>query len=235
MEMEIEIIYQDNDLVVINKPPGVLVHASPYQKEDQETIVSWLRNKFPQVIGVGDEPLFRPGIVHRLDKDTSGLMIAALSQRSFSYLKNLFQIRQIKKIYHAVIVGEVKQGHGRVEKPIGIISGSTKRSVHSSKMAKNAVTEFKRVSLFKKNGETFSLLSVSPLTGRTHQIRVHLAALHHPVVGDKLYGGKKNAGLAPRQMLHCFSLEFVSPSGLSLCLEAPYPEDFQNFLLGSKG
>ncbi len=173
---------------------------------------------------------YRPGIVHRLDKDTSGIMLIPLTQEYFSYLKKLFQEKKIKKTYLAIVKGEVKGKTGIIDKPIGIKSGTTRRTVFSDKMSKEAVTEYKLIKNFEKDGQELSLLEVYPLTGRTHQIRVHLNYIGHPVIGDKMYGGKTVAALAPRQMLHCYSMEFDMEPGKSIKLEAEPPDDFTGSL-----
>lgn len=230
--MEIPIIYKDDNFVAINKPAGLLVHSSDYQKKKEPTLVDWLLKNFPQVKKVGDDRIHRPGIVHRLDKDTSGIMIIPLNQDYFSYLKKLFQEKKIKKTYLAIVNGEVKEKTGIINKPIGIKSGTTKRTVFSDKMSKEAITEYKLIKTFEKGGKYFSLLEVFPLTGRTHQIRVHLNYIGHPVIGDKMYGGKTVTALAPRQMLHCYSMEFEIDPGKLIKLEAEPPDDFTDSLNG---
>ncbi len=225
--MEIPIIYQNKNFIAINKPAGLLVHSSDYQSKNEPTLVDWILKKFPQVKNVGDDTKNRPGIVHRLDKDTSGIMLIPLTSEYFFYLKKLFQDKKIKKTYLAVVKGEVKEKIGKIDKPIGIKSGTTKRTVFSDKMSKEAITEYKLVKNFEKEGQKFSLLEVSPLTGRTHQIRVHLNFINHPVVGDKIYGGKQNSLLASRQMLHCYALEFEIEPGKTMRLEAQLPNDFE--------
>ncbi len=222
-----EIIHSDQSLAVINKPAGLLVHSSSYQKTKEPTLVDWLLKKFPEIKKVGDETEYRPGIVHRLDKETSGVMLVPLTQEKFFYLKKLFQEKGVKKTYLAIVRGWLKEPKGIIEKSIGIKSGTTKRTVYSSKMVKEAVTEYELVRNFENNGEKLALVKVYPKTGRTHQIRVHMAYIGHPVIGDTLYGGKENSKLAPRQMLHCFSLEFSKESGQKVRYEAEPPEDFK--------
>lgn len=226
----VEIVFQNKDFLVLNKPAGLLVHGAPYFKEKQPTLVDWLVKNFPQVKKVGDDPIWRPGIVHRLDKETSGALLVCLHQESFDYFKNLFAQRQIKKTYLAVVRGQLKNKTGVINLPLGIKKGTTKRTIFSSKMTKEAITEYKVLKEFKKGEEWFSLLEIMPLTGRTHQIRVHLNFLNHPVVGDKIYGGKKNASLASRLMLHAFSLEFSDWHNQRYKIEAPLPDDFSSFL-----
>lgn len=230
---EPKIVYEDENFVGVSKPAGMLTH--PYKTNEnrprfagsrgarqmangEDTLAGWLLKKYPEMRNVGDDPETRPGIVHRLDRETSGIMLAVRNQKYFEYFKSLFKERQIKKTYLALVSGEPRKKQGVIDKPIGIKNGSVKRSVHSEKMLKSAVTEYKVVKTFLSNGVPFSLLEVSPKTGRTHQIRVHLASIGHPIVGDSLYGGKKNAGLAKRLMLHAYSLEFSLPT--PACLPA---------------
>lgn len=230
--MEPEIIYEDQYLIGISKPAGLLVH-SIRGHENEPTLVHWLIKKYPEIAGIGDEPKTRPGIVHRLDKDTSGVMIVARTQEAFGALKKIFQGHEMKKTYVALIHGALKEKNGIIDKPIGIKTGSVKRSVHSNKMAKEAITEYEVQKEVSKNGETFSLLKVSPRTGRTHQIRVHLASIGHPVVGDRLYRDKKDASGLGRQFLHADSIEFALPKefgGKRLLLSADMPEDLKVFL-----
>ncbi len=225
-----QIIYETNDFLAINKSAGVLVHPGRPGESEEGTVVGWLREKYPEIKGIGDEPEFRPGIVHRLDKDTSGILLIAKNQLSFEHLKHLFQTRGIEKTYLALVYGKV-MGKGKIDKPIGIQSGSVKRSVNAKnmKMVKEAVTEYRAVKLFRKG--LFTLLRVSPKTGKTHQIRVHLASIGHPIVGDELYGKKKEEtfGLT-RQFLHAESIEFTAPDGSRVHLEAELPSDLEGAL-----
>lgn len=221
------IIYETDDFLAVNKPAGVLVHPGRPGETEEGTVVGWLRREYPEIQGVGDEPQFRPGIVHRLDKDTSGILLIAKNQKSFEYLKHLFQTRGIQKTYLALVYGKVV-GKGTIDKPIGIKSGSVKRSVNAKdmKMVKEALTEYRAVKLFQKG--TYTLLRVSPKTGKTHQIRVHLASIGHPIVGDMLYGKKKeNPFGLTRQFLHAESIEFTTPDGSRVHLEAELPPDLE--------
>ena len=179
--------------------------------------------------------MLRPGIVHRLDKATSGVMLVAKTQASFERLKKLFQEHRIRKTYFALVWGVPKDKKGAIDAPIGIKNGSLKRSVHSSKMAKPAVTEY---SVVKDFGDR-TLLRVNPLTGRTHQIRVHLASIGHPIVGDTLYGKKlprgstasRAAAAPPRLMLHAAALVFSDDNGNPFEFEAPFPAGFHPFFI----
>ncbi|MEK7547145.1 MAG: RluA family pseudouridine synthase [Patescibacteria group bacterium] len=225
---EPKIIYKDKNFLGIYKPEGMLVHSSAAadSPDGKNTLAGWLIRKFPETAGVGDDPVTRPGIVHRLDRETSGIMIAARNSEYFEYLKNLFKTRQIKKTYLAVVSGKPKEAKGTIDKPIGIKNGSVKRSVHSEKMMKSAETDYTVKKTFVSEGKEFSLVEVYPKTGRTHQIRVHLAAIGHPVVGDRLYGGKKQPDWADRLMLHAYSLEFSLNDGSRIKLETGPGESF---------
>lgn len=231
---DIQIVYKDPNFLVVNKPAGLLVHKTRKGKKEL-TLVDWLLENYPEVKSVGDEPIIRPGIVHRLDKDTSGVMVIARNQETFNYLKSLFQKHQLQKTYLALVVGKVKEKTGRIEKPIGIKAGTTKRTVFSEKMQKEAITEYKVIKFIKLKDKDFTLLEVMPKTGRTHQIRVHLAYIGHPVVGDKMYGGKRTEieGLE-RQFLHAQSVEFTSLTGERLKFETETPEDLKALLMSAQ-
>lgn len=231
--MEPEVIYEDENLVAVNKPAGLLVHPIKNSKFDNKelTLTDWLRERYPAIGAVGDDPENRPGIVHRLDRDTSGVMIAAKTQESFLYLKSLFAGRAIKKTYLAWVCGKLREKQGVIEKPIGILNNSTRRSVHSTRMQKKAITRYAVQNTIEREGEIFSLLELRPETGRTHQIRVHCASIGHPIVGDVLYGRKGELS-GGRLMLHALSLELSLLSGSVLRLEAEPPEGFDNFAGG---
>jgi len=246
--MPISIVYEDSDLLVINKPAGLLTH--PVNRTDtSESVVSWVLEKYPEIKNVTDkrgESLgqwveIRPGIVHRLDKETSGLMIIAKNQSAFDYLKKQFQERKIKKTYMALVVGQLKEKFGRIEFPIGKItgrSGSVKQTtqIHGKHELKEkmAVTEYKVLKTFGSNQSpitNYQLLEVSPLTGRTHQIRVHLKSISHTIVCDPLYGGNN---ICPpklgRLFLHAQKISFITPSGQALTLEIDLPPELADFL-----
>lgn len=225
---EPKIIYQDSDVLAVNKPAGLLVH--PIRgKSSEPTLVDWLLKNFPEVKNVGDPSTSsgqaneRPGIVHRLDKETSGVMIVARHQKAFDYLKNLFQTRQIKKTYLALVWGKVKERSGVIDKPLGIKTGSVKRTarVENAKMVKEAKTAYRVKQYF----DGFTLLEVEPLTGRTHQIRVHLASIGHPIAGDTLYTKRPAPNGLTRMFLHAESIELTLPSGGRVKLSAGLPPE----------
>jgi len=228
--MDIEIIYQDQNIIVVNKPAGLLTHPSGKLKNRnrQETLVSWLVKHYPEIKNVGDDPQLRPGIVHRLDKNTSGVLLIARNQKSFDYLKQLFQSGKIKKTYLGLVWGKILPKSGVIKKPIGLKPNSVKRTVwlKKAKLTKEAITQYK----VKKYFDRFSLLEIWPLTGRTHQIRVHFNALGHPIVGDQLYGKKEMPAGLNRQFLHAESIELTLPNNTRLKAEADLPNDLKSFL-----
>ncbi|MBI2012997.1 MAG: RNA pseudouridine synthase [Candidatus Colwellbacteria bacterium] len=235
--MEPQVIYEDKNFLALDKPAGLLIHPTASSREP--TLVNWLLKRYPEMKKVGDSS--RPGIVHRLDRDTSGIILAAKNQKYFEYLKNLFQNpclpagrRAIKKTYRALVYGKMTPKKGIIEKDIKVRYGTIKRTVFKGRGEKSAVTEYKLLKQF----TNFSWLEVTPLTGRTHQIRVHLASIGHPVVGDKLYGPKKSkeAGLPNinRQLLHAYSLEFSPSPGKRLKLAADLPADIKEILQSLK-
>ncbi|MBI2024894.1 MAG: RluA family pseudouridine synthase [Candidatus Harrisonbacteria bacterium] len=224
--MQPEILYQDADVVVINKPAGLLVH--PVKISTEPTLTAWLLEKFPEIRNVGDDPENRPGIVHRLDKATSGVMVIPRTQKAFEFIKNQFQKRTVKKTYIALVWGKVAQTSGLIDKPLAIKTGSTKRTTRiiGGKMVKEAKTAYR----VKKLIGNFTLLEVEPLTGRTHQIRAHLASIGHPVVGDKIYGKKLPPEGLSRMFLHAESLEFTLPSGGRFKATADLPTELNSAL-----
>lgn len=233
--MEIDVIYEDKNFLALNKPAGLLVHGAASRSAGAEpTLVNSVLRSWPEVARVGDNPAKRPGIVHRLDKDTSGIILVAKNQTAFNYLKNLFKKREIKKTYRALVHGRMPESRGVIEKPVSIKPGTVKRTVHAGKLAKEANTEYKVLQVF----DGFSWIEVIPKTGRTHQIRLHLASIGHPIVGDSLYGRKKDRAVLPdvgRQMLHAYSLEFSSSAGKRVRLAADLPEDMEDALEYLKG
>ncbi len=241
-----DILYENNECLIINKPAGMLVHgilskkSNEEDKKKEETVVDWLLKHYPKVKKVGDAPLERPGIVHRLDKDTSGVLLIAKTQDFFDYAKNLFQTHEIKKTYCALVHGLIEK-KGRIDVPIGLKAGSTKRSVHgrNMKMIKEAITDYEPIKCYsyittlsskREKEEWVTLLRAFPKTGRTHQIRVHLASIHHPIVGDALYGPKKNTFGLTHQFLHAESIEFSQSNGKRISVSAELPKELQSVL-----
>lgn len=216
--------------LVINKPAGIAMH--PVGRSRYPTVTEWISTTYPQIMGIGEDEN-RPGMVHRLDKDTSGLVIIAKTNRAFKALKKLFQEREIEKTYQALVYGNLREATGTVNLPIGRVKGGEKRAVPVGKRQfagepREASTEYRLDTRY----TGYDFLSVKPKTGRTHQIRVHLSALGHPIVGDKLYRFKEHRHGAlkpPFQLLHAAVLRF-SFSGKSYRYEAPLPDYFQSTL-----
>ena len=220
-----DIIYEDDNIIVIKKPAGLLTHRV-VGSSSPPSVADWLVEHYPAAALVGDSPALRPGIVHRLDRDPSGVLLLAKNQDAFNFFKRAFQERTIKKTYLAIVKGEVKNKSGEINLPIGIKSGTTKRSVHSSKMRRDALTAYRLKKVFSRDGDKFSLLEVFPKTGRTHQIRVHLSAIGHPVVGDPLYGKR---GPYRELLLHAYALEGVNLDGSHFRFSASPPPSFRAF------
>lgn len=234
---KISIVYEDVDFLIINKPSGLLTHPVN-RRDDSESVVSWLLKKHPEIVKVRDEygasvgewVDLRPGIVHRLDRETSGLLLIAKTQPAFDYLKKLFAERKIKKNYLALVYGKLKNKNGIIETPIGKLGAKqTVKTYGKLKLKeKTAKTEYKVLKEF----TGYSLLEITPHTGRTHQIRVHLKSIGHPVVCDLLYASK-HAVCPPelgRLFLHAQKLSFISPSGAAISIEADLPPELENFL-----
>ncbi len=229
---EPKIIYEGSDFVVVAKPAGMTVHPTKVAKRHDRGevyLTDWLISKYPEIASVGDDPEERPGIVHRLDKDTSGVIIVARNQLYFEYLKALFKEKTIEKKYIALVYGDVKEDEGTIDKPIGIKPGTIKRTVNGGKMPKEAITDYKVL----KRYDEYTLIEAVPRTGRTHQIRVHLASIGNPIVGDSVYGGKrqkKSKFKLERQFLHARSISFETKPGHAVEFEAPMPEDLTKAL-----
>ena len=220
-DLPLEILYQDTDLAVVIKPRGMVVHPAPGHEEG--TLVNALLHHLDTLGGIGGE--LRPGIVHRLDKDTSGLMIVACRDESQQALSRMLAERRIEKHYRVLVEGAMKEPAGRVELPIGR-SKKDRKKMAVDPEGRDAVTEWRVMA----EGRSCTLLDVHILTGRTHQIRVHMKALNHPVCGDPIYGWEKGVRV-PCLMLHAFSLSFDHPrTGKRLDFEAPLPSDFQEGL-----
>ncbi len=247
---EPSVIFEDRDFIVINKPAGLLVHRT-LAKREETTLVEWILARYPEVKSVGDSSTdstrspqassgqvnLRPGIVHRLDRETSGVMLVARSQKGFTFLKQIFQKHEIKKTYLALVWGRVKDKKGSIKTPIGLKTGTTRHTVRGKnvKLMKEARTDYRVLKRFGTGEEELTLLTVMPQTGRTHQIRVHLASIGYPVVGDALYGGKaryeKSRTLSVfRQFLHADSIEFTGPDGSRLRFSADLPSDLSEAL-----
>ncbi|MBE3119460.1 MAG: RluA family pseudouridine synthase, partial [Candidatus Atribacteria bacterium] len=203
-DIPLDIVFENEDLVVVNKPAGMVVHPSP--GHDSGTLVHAALGYIPELEGIGGEE--RPGIVHRLDKDTSGLIVIAKNERAHRWLQEQFKSRKVEKTYLALVDGKPPTPAGRVEAPIG------RNTTHRKLMAvvpldkgREAVSEYRTLESF----HAHTLLEVHPLTGRTHQIRVHMAFLGCPVAADMVYGKRKPTVELDRHFLHAHKLKIVPP------------------------
>jgi len=255
-EIKLEIIYQDENIIAINKPAGLQVH--PSTKKEQDTLVNGLIYKFLEIGTVGDEPQIRPGIVHRLDKDTSGIMLIARNQKTFEELKEKFKNHEIQKTYWALTHGKLENKKGIIDKPLARARNYKKQTIANAKTQttiRSAITEYEVL----EEMEKYSLVELKPKTGRTHQLRIHMSSLGHPIVGDEKYclkniksnrdikrpacnalpvriatrsvaGGRSNAG---RHLLHAKKINF-SLNGKNFEFEASLPDDFSKFMTEAK-
>jgi 23S rRNA pseudouridine1911/1915/1917 synthase len=216
----LKIVYMDADVIVIDKQPHLVVHPGPGHPSG--TLVNALLHHFPEVALVGADE--RPGIVHRLDQDTSGVMVVARTPLAFDSLRDQFRRRVVWKTYLALAWGRVTATEGRLSWPLGRHPKEGSRMSVRTRSPKKAETFFQVQRAFKDT----TLLEVKPVTGRTHQIRVHLAAAGHPVVGDPVYGRKREPREFPRIFLHAHTLSFIHPStGERLTFASPLPPDLE--------
>ena len=254
-DIPLDVVYEDADLAVVNKPAGMMVHAGSGQNEDARslgTLVNALLHRFKALSSTGGE--LRPGIVHRLDKDTSGLLVVAKNDRAHAALGEMFATRKIKKTYISLVHGAIERAKGTINAGVG--RDPTRRTRMTAKPqdnARSAVSHYEVVRRLANRFGKFTLIRVRIETGRTHQIRVHMASIGHPVVGDSLYGAAgqltdqvasqaaqskaARRKLEPeklrlgRNFLHAANLEFAHPlTGKLVKLEAPLPEELERFL-----
>jgi 23S rRNA pseudouridine1911/1915/1917 synthase len=244
--MELKILYEDKDIAVIDKPAGISVHPSP-AKPEEKTLVDFILKRWPEIRNVGEEPL-RPGIVHRLDKETSGVLVIAKNQGVFFHLKKQFQERKVEKTYLALVFGKMPKIEGRVDLSIarsrrfgkfttkiqrGKISGET---FPKQGREREAATWWKVLREYRtSDNDLLTLLEVKPETGRTHQIRVHFSAIGHPVIADPLYGGKKIKSyrkMLKRMFLHAKGIKIRLPRNKIIFVESDLPPDLERFLAG---
>lgn len=222
-DIPLDIIYEDNDIIVINKPKGMVVH--PGNGNPDNTLVNAvLAHCKGSLSGIGGE--IRPGIVHRIDKDTSGLIIVAKNDKSHINLSEQIKNHEVTKIYTALVKGNISEDEATIDMPIGRDKKDRKK-MSVTRDGKEAVSHIKVV----KRYGNYTLIRVKIDTGRTHQIRVHMAKIGHPVVGDEVYSSGKNEFGVKGQMLHSTILKFKHPiSGKEIMLEAPLPQYFEDVL-----
>lgn len=222
-DIPIDVIYEDKDIIVVNKPKGMVVH--PANGNYNGTLVNAIMGMCKETLsGIGGE--LRPGIVHRLDKDTSGLLIIAKNDKAHVKMSDQIKNHEVKKTYIALVRGVIKENEATIDMPIGR-STSDRKKMAVNKEGKNAITHIKVLKRYDK----YTLLQVNIETGRTHQIRVHLSYIGYPIIGDTTYSNGKNEFGVVGQCLHAKSLEFKHPiTGKEMKLEAPLPEYFQDII-----
>ncbi|MFH2039215.1 MAG: RluA family pseudouridine synthase [Chloroflexota bacterium] len=220
----LDILFENGDLIAINKPAGMVVH--PAVGHGVGTLVNAVLGYAPDIEGIGGEE--RPGIVHRLDKDTSGIILVAKNERAHRWLQDQFRLRLVEKSYLALVDGAPPTPSGRVEASIGRDPAHRKKmSVTSPGRGREAISEYRLVEKFKEH----ALLEFHPLTGRTHQIRLHCTLLGCPIVGDRVYGRKKPSIDIERHFLHAYRLKIMLPGeGEAHIFEAQLPQDLQQVL-----
>lgn len=236
MSIDIKILLETKDYLVINKPAHLMVHGDG--KKDVPVLTDWIIEHYPEMKGVGepmligDEKIDRPGIVHRLDEETSGALLIAKNQNAFLFFKKQFQDREIEKEYHAFVWGNLKEETGIIDISIGRNKNDF-RKWHAGRGTRGeereAVTKWQLIKNFEdENGEKFAFLKLFPKTGRTHQLRVHMKYIQRPIVSDSLYtDSKENALGFDRVALHAYKIAFIDMDGKKIEVIAPYPKDFE--------
>jgi len=224
-DIPLDIVFENEDLIVVNKPAGMVVH--PAAGHASGTLVNAMLGYDPDIEGIGGEE--RPGVVHRLDKETSGLILLAKNERAHRWLQDQFRFRKVEKTYLALVDGKPPTPSGRVETYIGRDPSHRKRmAIVSESRGREAVSEYKTVESFAKH----TVLEFRPLTGRTHQIRLHCAFLGCPIVGDEVYGRKKSTVEINRHFLHAYRLKIILPGEKEPRLfEAPLPDELEQVLV----
>ncbi|NOR14169.1 MAG: RluA family pseudouridine synthase [Candidatus Aminicenantes bacterium] len=222
-DIPLSILYRDEDILVLNKPAGLVIHTGAGHK--RHTLVHALLFHFPEIASVG--PQERPGIVHRLDKETSGVLVVALRPSVFSHLQQQFKVREVEKTYLGLVKGRILHPKGQIEWPIGRHPKHGERISIRSDKPRDALTFYSVRQLYRE--ATF--LEIKPVTGRMHQIRVHLSAAGHPLLGDSRYGSRKADPKCPRLFLHATRLSFHHPRSQDrMTFESPLPPDLQAYL-----
>jgi 23S rRNA pseudouridine1911/1915/1917 synthase len=238
---KLQVLYEDDSILVINKPAGLVVHGDG--KAEFETLADMILAERPEMrdigepLTIGEKKIYRPGIVHRLDKDTSGALILAKTQESFEFLKSQFQNHAIEKTYHACLYGVPKEREGVIDEPIGRSKGDVRKwnvGRGARGEMRQAITHYKVLGVIGSTGEkgsteegVYSYVEARPKTGRTHQLRVHFKSLNHPIIHDTLYAeGRVEALDFKRLALHALSVTFNLQNGKSKTVTAPFPNDF---------
>jgi 23S rRNA pseudouridine1911/1915/1917 synthase len=227
--MEPTIIFEDETLLAVDKPSGLVVHADGRTKEP--TLADWVLARYPDLKDVGglhtlDTGRYteRAGILHRLDRETSGIILIAKNDETFYFLQRQFLEHSIEKIYHAFVLGVPEPGKGTIDLPIGRSKSDFRRFVTGEDARGNLRKAVTRYETKQENG-AYAFVELAPSTGRTHQLRVHMKAIGHPIIADGRYGTEPALGIS-RVALHASTLSFTTKEGKRMTLAAPYPEDF---------
>jgi 23S rRNA pseudouridine1911/1915/1917 synthase len=235
--MKPEILFENSHVVIIDKPIGIIVH--PDDRQDEYTVAQWMKETYG-VLGVGDEG--REGIVHRIDRNTSGVLVLAKDQIAFTLIKRQFKDHTVRKVYRAIVEGHIRHDTGMISLPIARAkSDFRKRTVvdmfseDSRGEEREAITRYKVLArATAHNGRHYSYVEVYPLTGRTHQIRAHFRGIRHPIIGDDLYGSEQGKHDAPRSMLHALSITLSLPEekegSKQYTINSPVPKDMEETL-----
>lgn len=241
-----EILYEDNDILVINKPAGLLVHPilhTPNSIPQEDTLVDWLIEHYPDLQKFTWPDPSRPGIVHRLDRDTSGVMVLAKTPTALAQLQNQFKDRLVEKSYRAIVVGDPDWETQTVRAPVSRGEGTRRKTGYLSlpgDQAKSAETFFRVIDRYSNRNATFTLIEAQPKTGRTHQIRVHLGLVGYPILGDPWYETKSSRKVTKeldiqRLLLHALTINFIHPTtGRKETHTVPLPADFVTVLEAGK-
>ena len=243
----LKILYEDSDILAIEKPAGIMVHADGKKREiKEETLCDILLRTHPEIEGVGEplklssgEEISRPGIVHRLDRETSGVMLIARTPEAHSFLKKQFQNHEVQKEYRAFVWGKLKPEHGKIDMPLGRSKKDFRQYVRPARARgemREALTYYDTLHVGVEEGKNISYIKAIPKTGRTHQIRAHFTSIGHPIVCDRLYGKSFGTALGfDRLALHSFSVRFKNMAGKEVEVGSSLPEDFETALslLGS--
>lgn len=233
MTARIKVLYEDKDILVIDKPSGISVHGDGRSRK--KTIADWVLKNYPKMKNVGEPmgEILRPGIVHRLDNETSGVMLLAKNKKAYEFIKGQFKNREIKKTYHAIVSGFVRDDRGIINKPIGRSPADFRRYLSGRGVrgeTREAITQYRVLKRFQAP-QKFTYLEIKPKTGRTHQIRVHMKYLNHPVACDSLYNPSAPCpkGVS-RLALHALSVEFKNLKGKVIKVESPLPLQFKKVI-----
>ena len=231
--MKFKILYEDEHSLAIEKPAGIMVH--PDDRQDEETVADWLKKNY-NVQGVGDDG--REGIVHRLDRNTTGVLLLAKDIVGYTTFKKQFKSHTMRKVYRAIVEGNIRDDIGMISLPIARAKSDFRKRTVVDMFSKDqrgeereAITRFKVLSRSTlPSGKSYTYVEAYPITGRTHQIRAHFRGIRHPIIGDDLYGSREGKDLAERSMLHALSLTIKLPGGETKTIESKVPKDMEETL-----